>query len=44
MVALTFIAFNLLNIYKKYFNLFFNKLVSILLYNFKHNYIINFLK
>jgi len=41
MVALTFIGFSLLKVYKKYINIFFKELVSILLQNFKYNYIIN---
>jgi len=34
-------GFNLLNAYKEKINIFFNKLVNILLQNFKYNYIIN---
>ena len=41
MVALTFIDSDLLNIYKEEIDVFFNKLVSILLQNSKYDYIIN---
>ena len=41
MVALTFVGFSLLKVYKKYANIFSKELVSMLQQNSKYNYIID---